>query len=101
MSERDVFFTALMDCEKETGSKDQTRNLRLKYMQLLDKYPLTTKSCTSAMIGAIGAIIVGLTDKHYTSTVRGKEKRDQGIRWLDVFAHAICGAVQGPLGHYW
>ena len=98
MSERDVSLT-LVDDEEEIRDHDRTKDLRLKYTELLDRYPLTTKCCTSAMIGAMGAMIVEMsTNRHST---RGKLERYGGVRWLDLLAHAICGAVQGPLGHYW
>lgn len=98
MNDRDASYT-LADREEETEWEEgQTRDLRRKYMELLDKYPLTTKSCTSALLGALGAIIAGMSIERSSGR---KLKRVEGVRWLDVLAYAICGALQGPLGHYW
>jgi hypothetical protein len=99
MNERDVSYTLAAFEEEIEWEEGRTRDLRLKYMELLDQYPLTTKSCTSALLGAMGAIIAGMTTER-RSSVR-KLKRDDGVRWIDVMAYAICGALQGPLGHYW
>ncbi|KAI2489489.1 hypothetical protein MHU86_25106 [Fragilaria crotonensis] len=98
MNDRDASYT-LADREEETEWEEgQTRDLRRKYMELLDKYPLTTKSCTSALLGALGAIIAGMSIERSSGR---RLRRVEGVRWLDVLAYAICGALQGPLGHYW
>lgn len=94
MSERDVDF-APVDLEV---ASDRKSDLRSRYLELLDRYPLATKSITSATIGALGAMIAGASTEGPSG---GRMKKKPGTQWLDVLAYAMCGAIQGPLGHYW
>jgi hypothetical protein len=99
-SERDASFT-LVDSDEVINDYDDLRpkDLRQRYLELLDTYPLATKSITSAIIGAVAAMIAGASSAGSSSG--GRIKRKHGIQLLDVFAYAICGGIQGPLSHYW
>lgn len=85
--------------EEEHAVTKRRKDLRRRYLRLLDEYPLATKSITSAIIGALGSIVgTVLADK----TIKGRLKRRPGIiQWLDVLIYAVYGAIQGPVSHFW
>jgi hypothetical protein len=97
-SERDASLT-FVDSEEVDNDDTRPKDLRRRYLELLDSYPLATKSLTSAIIGAVAAMIAGATSVGNSSG--GRIKHKHGIQWLDVCAYAICGGVQGSMGHFW
>ena len=99
-SERDVSFTLVDSDEANDDGDTRPKDLRRRYLDLMDAYPLVTKSLTSAIIGAVAAMIVRASSVG-SSSGGGISKRKHGIQWLDIYAYAICGGIQGPLSHYW
>lgn len=95
---------SMVDETQSTDSREKKtvalpkKDWQRRYLELLDANPLATKSVTGALLGAFGAILGGTY--FGTPGLKGRMKKDTG--WLlDVVAYTLCGAIQGPLGHYW
>ncbi len=88
-----------------------------RYNQILDRYPLRTKMCTSFLVSGFGSALgsyssAALDAKHRNElSKRGKnghicksknESAPSIINWIDVLSYAIHGAlVNTPICHFW
>jgi len=87
-----------------------------RYNQLLDRYPLQTKMCTSFLVSAFGSALgsylsasatnnrdkICARDDHAMNCTSKRESALTKINWVDVFSYAIHGAlINTPICHYW
>lgn len=87
-----------------------------RYNQLLDRYPLQTKMCTSFLVSAFGSALgsylsasatnnrdkICARDDHAMNCKSKRESALTKINWVDVFSYAIHGAlINTPICHYW
>lgn len=88
-----------------------------RYNQLLDRYPLRAKMCTSFLVSAFGSAL----GSYSSATVARKHRNESSeraenqpickgnkqsalseINWIDVFSYAIHGAlINTPICHFW
>lgn len=79
--------------------------LLTKYNDMLDKYPLKTKMCTSFVVSAfgsaLGSYLSSLDGKKSPNQVVGRSRQPR-IDWVEVFSYAIHGGlINAPISHYW
>jgi hypothetical protein len=88
-----------------------------RYNQLLDRYPLRTKMCTSFLVSAVGSALgsysAAALDAKHRNELSKREKagknfksKDESllsiINWIDVLSYAIHGAlINTPICHFW
>jgi hypothetical protein len=82
-----------------------------RYNQLLDRYPLRTKMCTSFVVSAFGSALGSyLSDAAKDDQDKSRSEHRGGgtckaktkINWVDVIAFAIHGGlINAPIAHYW
>jgi protein Mpv17 len=76
----------------------QLQTLGKVYAQLLQQYPIRTKSITAGFIFALSAIVAQLLEKRVNSDT----SKQTGIIWSRVLSSSLVGLVYyGPAAHYW